>query len=1056
MMHLLHKQALRVLLVLAMGGWMAQSVFAADVTQLKELFNWPTTNALIDTTNPGTETPRRFALGTVFTGFTWGGYFAGTNASNSILAGSGDGGQIYFIDNSVGTYAYTIFDPTGGNNGTTTINLSGSDASISIQVGSATLVTPAANRIFRLMVRESGTGNWFLSSQINISNALTSPYTVKTKVSTLTWTAVSSASNTNLNALTGGDEAPLTLGSAATPNLSAVNGSGIYFDLVASGPFRLNDITWDAGKPILGATVSKADPDVAGGLLTHPPVVNFPPATPSTGTLTLTNVGTGTLNISSISLVGPASNYITFLNAPVVPQNLGAGATYPVTVKFNPTVKLTESTTASLQVVSNSGGGSNVTNNYAIRGRIALEGSVLESFYNVGGESIAAGASNNSETPRRMVASPGGSGFTWGAYSSAQSAPLGLQGSQVWAQGGGGVNRLLFYSAAAGTSDAGNSAAYHGSYAYTVFDSLGSNTPDRYLDLKKIRIYTDQAPPELTLRWLVRDNNGHWFLSKDVTPRNPLLQDWTQVDVDLMTGWYRVNTAAETYMNTAQTNVTRTTVAISAPATLTEETPNLTAVTGGGLYIEQGDTNAAERRVFTMPDMEWLQRPSGNDRLTLTASDVSNLNLTLVPNRTLSVLNLNADVTSGSEVIVNGLTLNYTPNDGGILEAYIVNDANLDNLPQADQGLSTSTVINSGSLKVDFIDPRTFVKNAPQKLLLAVKFADKATTPSGKTYTITLGSSNFEVDQFNGGAGDQLVLAPQDPVSVNMAITKLPFPNVLESHATRLFLETWDNVTTPTKPATFTLTPVAFGEVQNSDVPWTWSNDLKTSTPNNIGAGFTNETGTVMAGVETKNLTTDPTPPFGPFTYTHTIGALTSPGIAYDLIEVNFTLMITQTDWTDGIPSFSFRTYAGGGPTAMVRLIQTDSRYLSFQVNCFKDPDTRAFTVNNYNSGSLGGEASPKSLPEYSQTEGVGTYRVKLRFAPYAVGANYTKVRIQFTNTATGEEENMDTVINGALPTTINGLSLGFGRFANAYMDDIDMKVYTNSINAADKAWSLY
>ena len=47
-------------------------------------------------------------------------------------------------------------------------------------------------------------------------------------------------------------------------------------------------------------------------------------------------------------------------------------------------------------------------------------------------------------------------------------------------------------------------------------------------------------------------------------------------------------------------------VAIADPATLASETPNLTGVTGGGVYIETGDMNEEAPEYFIVPDMAWI------------------------------------------------------------------------------------------------------------------------------------------------------------------------------------------------------------------------------------------------------------------------------------------------------------------------------------------------------------------------------------------------------------------------------------------------------------------
>ncbi len=192
------------------------------------------------------------------------------------------------------------------------------------------------------------------------------------------------------------------------------------------------------------------------------------------------------------------------------------------------------------------------------------------------------------ESPDQM----GASGLTWGGYTQASAN---VWQANVTIQS---VNeRITLY--ADNTDHASRSANYHGTYLYTIFNISGGTVPEITMPLETIEMYVRAAAPGQQLRWLLRDDQGQWFLSDDTTTID--ITEMTYIIAPADMNWLRVSTAAETDMNQLDADAK---VAIDEPATLSSQIPDLTKITGGGFYIEQGAVGT-DASVLVINDILW-------------------------------------------------------------------------------------------------------------------------------------------------------------------------------------------------------------------------------------------------------------------------------------------------------------------------------------------------------------------------------------------------------------------------------------------------------------------
>ncbi len=209
---------------------MLTTVSSADVTE--DFVR--SANSNIDSAGELNESPRAMEN----TGFTWGGF---ANAGTNAIKGR-DNDKLFFQGGAVtrSNYVYTLFDSTGGNNADTVVDLSGPDAAIKLDLARVDSDVPE----FQFLVR-TGPGQWFISDASLFLYGDTDE--IELLLASVTWTDITNA-ETVLDPLVGEDEDRLQFGSwGQAPDLSAVDGGGIYQIHTIEGQIRLNSIAWKSG-----------------------------------------------------------------------------------------------------------------------------------------------------------------------------------------------------------------------------------------------------------------------------------------------------------------------------------------------------------------------------------------------------------------------------------------------------------------------------------------------------------------------------------------------------------------------------------------------------------------------------------------------------------------------------------------------------------------------------------------------------------------------------------------------------------------------------------------
>ena len=224
-----HKADLRGLVIWMVLFVVLTTVCSADVTEDFVRSD----NSNIDAAGELNETPRTMEN----TGFTWGGF---ANMGTNAIKGR-DNNKLFFQGGAVTrhNHVYTIFDSAGGNNADAAVDLSGPDASIKLDLARVDSGVPE----FQFLVR-TGPGQWFIS---DASQQLVEAGVVSLSLAGVTWTNITNG-DVVLDPLAGDDEDWLTFGTEGlSPDLSAVDGGGIYVVYTITGQVRLNSIAWKSG-----------------------------------------------------------------------------------------------------------------------------------------------------------------------------------------------------------------------------------------------------------------------------------------------------------------------------------------------------------------------------------------------------------------------------------------------------------------------------------------------------------------------------------------------------------------------------------------------------------------------------------------------------------------------------------------------------------------------------------------------------------------------------------------------------------------------------------------
>ena len=160
------------------------------------------------------ETPVTMTAGT---GFSWGAKSAELWAHKSA--------NLQSKSAVASDYAYTIMDSTGGNWADTAIDLTGGQMSVTWKTsdGDAGIVAVAS---IQLIVR-NGAGNWYLSDTVFTTAAESLNQIDVLTIADSTWKSLGNTAD--MDELDAGGEQILTIGAAAIPTLSAVDGMGYYY-----------------------------------------------------------------------------------------------------------------------------------------------------------------------------------------------------------------------------------------------------------------------------------------------------------------------------------------------------------------------------------------------------------------------------------------------------------------------------------------------------------------------------------------------------------------------------------------------------------------------------------------------------------------------------------------------------------------------------------------------------------------------------------------------------------------------------------------------------------
>jgi hypothetical protein len=472
-------------------------------------------------------------------------------------------------------------------------------------------------------------------------------------------------------------------------------------------------------------------------------------------------------------------------------------------------------------------------------------------------------------------------------------------------------------------------------------------------------------------------------------------------------------------------------VAIGEPSSLPTGTLNLNGITGGGVYVEVGDTSSANP-ALAFPGLKWIVRPSDNDRMVIQSKNTFTSNTAIVANKRVGVMALNCKVTTGAEVALDGVDVTVD-NATGLRSMFLYDDPNANGLPD-DGGALTSCTMNGNTAKVRFIAPEVVQRGTPKNYALAAVFNDNA---SSRSYTFTIPASAWKVST-TGGNGDAVVQVPATPTAA-FKVNALAFPDVAALHPVEEFKETWNGVAEGIIPTT-----TASGTVTGSVNTWKYYFN-NTPRPNALFAKFNNS---VMAGVESKNLASTYEPvPYENFSYQNR--STFSTIIDQDLVRVvrvDFTMQITSTTLSTLAPHFSPRP-VGDSSNVAVRLIASSGNY-QFTFMPLTDWNAYAFTLNTANNPA---EYAPGNILAYSSGDGTGAYQVSLYFAP--TGKN-TVAKVEMKHVASGKTLSWVTLLNGAV-TTVTGFDLQFNNFANAFIDDLTLTSYSFRVNPV-RSWSMF
>ncbi|MCK4959547.1 MAG: fibronectin type III domain-containing protein, partial [Planctomycetes bacterium] len=250
-------------------GITAQFARAADIVE-----NFVDSGGVIDIRSSGNETPRTQST----SGLTWGGYsaYTGTNTSSTvdrvridggidalkfdgrpIRSSGGDGGG------AEGCYAYTVFTST---------HLTGG----MIKIMAANNET-ADDRAWTVSAMIEKDGVWYVSVETQFVDDIVdnTPQLYTWDLSDpITWQPATPEVGNAMDAVTGGDESALSLGTAVTlPDYRSITGGGIYSRTRANtnSQVRVTSIVWEVDPSVSQPPTVDAGGNETAHLVPYPP-----------------------------------------------------------------------------------------------------------------------------------------------------------------------------------------------------------------------------------------------------------------------------------------------------------------------------------------------------------------------------------------------------------------------------------------------------------------------------------------------------------------------------------------------------------------------------------------------------------------------------------------------------------------------------------------------------------------------------------------------------------------------------------------------------------------
>ncbi|NQU45201.1 hypothetical protein HQ520_18110 [bacterium] len=1050
-------------------------------------------NVVIEDFNPATSSPYLDALwsftgaaGTAemaTTGFRWAARrYVGSVASNPDYASrvircySSSQNMRSLYGFAGGSYYFTIFNSNSPDVGSFDsdqyVDLSTPGAKIVADFNEVVILSSNAESVVRHMirVRDGGDRIWYVSEPISIDNNVDAAVVLTTVVADVQWQPVNENVLLN-NMITNFDSPPnqysdtpsdgswptqknvLTFGAAVTPNFAQVDGGGIYSEsghdgstgAISAGPQHTSctEIKWTSNLQEVGFTPSFGHPlSGAQGFKTDP----------DTQTVTVNNVGGGALSITGWELIDEEGVFsFTSPGAVSVP---GGGST-TVNVTYDPAVGQTPPHLGYLVVTSNAFGVSGTTTSLMLVAQPLRQVAQVLDWIPVNANVTV--CTTVAETPQPTLPwemgpvgnREGYQGFRWGGFHGGTG-----QSFVIWT--GTTVGRIIMF----GVAGTGSSANTVGSYAYTIFDNFGGNVATKYVNLEKIRLHTDQTWSGQVVRWLVRDATNNWFLSVGTTSV-PVPGDGNEVtvDVDDVGGWLAVDAAANADMNELDSDAE---VPMGAPGSLSAGSPDFTQVTGGGVYVEVGDIDAA--RYNFIPDVfTWIKRPDPNETIGMVAADAATSNLLVCANRPIGLVALDPVFDAGEwEIALDSISCTLTGNGSGaveIREVLVYSDPNGDGA-LGDGALLARGPVSGSTGVATFIDgPLLITRDTPYNLIYAVLFDEEAV---GTTWDISIAVGDFAISA-DGGAGDSVALS--GIAAAQAIVGSIAIPTGDASFSRTVLAETWDGVTTAILPTDdlYTALGVFAGNVPGPDNTWSF-NLTNTGGYWAKGMGFrTPSGGTVAGGRETDHYSEEAI-----FYATSAFGTgLLSPITVTDstVVSLDFTVYVTQSYGSTDVPfdtGYSGLHQVGFYSDFWVSLggehADQGDGYITLDFFPTTDNDTYAYQLdvdgNEDEQGNLNLWASQATLAGYGSAGGISTYEVSIQVAPY--DEMHSIVSLDITNTATSQGDSFVSVIDGRL-ALIDFVNLSFGSMANSLLDDIvltDTTVKDQVTNVG--TWSLY